>query len=105
MEMQWRQEFASAQRKFQLREEQIQEKRAKKGRKPLGELKISVLPKVVDLTNIARKVATTREGRRVHNKATNEVVNKKASNGDQEVFFPVFGFAFLLFFTFIYTCL
>ena len=44
----------------------------KRGRKPLGELRIGNN----DFTSIARKVATTREGRRRHLKATSLPVPK-----------------------------
>ena len=62
-------EFAKVNRKVL----QSKNQKKKKGRPPLGQLYLNTLNgdgKTVDITNIARKVATTREGRRLHGKAT-----------------------------------
>ena len=69
MKLQWDMEFAKANRKVL----QSKNQKKKKGRPPLGQLYLNTLNgdgKTVDITNIARKVATTREGRRLHGKAT-----------------------------------
>ena len=72
LEMQWRLEYAKAKRKF---DQKIKKKG--RGRPALGSLKLPVLggdgkgkKSLKDLTEIARSVATTRPGRRVHSKAT-----------------------------------
>ena len=72
LKMQWDMEFAKANRKFQ----KSKKDQKKKGRPPLGQLNLDALRKdgkFIDLTNIARSVATTREGRRLHQKVTGKM--------------------------------
>ena len=81
LEMQWRMEFAKAKRKFLVKKEKEKERKQKKGRRPLGELKLNAMmnyaEKALDLTKIAREVATTREGRRNHSRAAKIVEETK----------------------------
>ena len=72
MRMQCELAFAKCFRKF----EKKKKSKTTKGRRPLGELKLNAAcekGKGVDLTSIARIVATTREGRRLHHKVTSEI--------------------------------
>ena len=76
LKLQWDMEFAKANRKFSKQKN----KKKKKGRPPLGQLNLKALQtdgKFVDLTNIARSVATTREGRRLHHKVTENLEKPK----------------------------
>ena len=73
MKVQWEMEFAKASRKFQCKKTE----QKKKGRPPLGELNLNNLTSGLDLSKIARSVATTREGRRLHHKAAENVEKSK----------------------------
>lgn len=72
MELQWRMEYAKAKRKF------LHSRPAKKqqGRPVKGQLKLSSLDhgKLLDLSSMARKVATTRTGLRTHKRAMQRVM-------------------------------
>ena len=71
LEVQWRMEYTRAQRKFQAKKAAEQ----KRGRAQLGHLNLNVLNdgKSVDLSELARKVATTRAGQRAHKSAAKSV--------------------------------
>lgn len=86
LEMQWRLEYAKARRKFAKNEE-----KKKRGRPALGTLKLPVFDSektgkssLKDLTELARSVATTREGQRVHKKAAES--QEKAQHSRKTVF-------------------
>ena len=84
LKMQWDMEFAKANRKFK----KSKTSKKKKGRPPLGQLNLNTLRndgKFIDLTNIARSVATTREGRRLHQKVTEKIQKPKETK--EVVFF------------------
>lgn len=85
LKMQWDMEFAKANRKF----DQEKKQKKKSGRPPLGQLMMNTLNgdgKSVDLTKIARNVATTREGRRRHKKMMGTMDGKDGCN---RVCFPL----------------
>lgn len=87
LKLQWDMEFAKANRKFQ--KSKISKK--KKGRPPLGQLNLNSLRndgKFIDLTNIARSVATTREGRRLHHKVAEKM--QKPTETKEVRFFTCF---------------
>lgn len=79
LELQWRLEYAKAQRKFKKNPQ-----KGKKGRPTLGNLHLNVLngKDSVDLSKIARSIATTREGRRLHAKVTGQQVKQKEAESD-----------------------
>ena len=79
LELQWRLEYAKAQRKFKKNPQ-----KSKKGRPTLGNLHLNVLngKNSVDLSKIARSIATTREGRRLHAKVTGQQVKQKEAESD-----------------------
>lgn len=83
LELQWRTEYAKAQRKFRKQKE-VQKKG---GRPKLGQLQLNLLDiaKKMDLTSIARNVATTREGRRNHQHAAKCVEKRKSSSSKKQV--------------------
>ena len=77
VKMQFQMEFAKATRKFK---KNTQKKAKQKGRPALGQLELNKFlkkferqEKMMNFTKIARKVATTREGQRRHNKVTKEM--------------------------------
>lgn len=76
LEVQWRTEYARAQRKFR----NAAGKKKAKGRLPLSHLNLNVLNSGtnLDLSELARKIATTRDGQRAHKSAA-----KKISKGKQ----------------------
>lgn len=76
LKLQWEMEFNKANRKYAKQKKQ----KKKSGRPPLGQLNLNSLKKdgkFIDLTDIARSVATTREGRRLHNKVTEKIEKGK----------------------------
>ena len=73
MEIQWKMEYAKASRKFQCKKKEEK----KKGRPPLGQLNLNNLTSGLDLSKIARSVATTREGQRVHHRAAEQIEGEK----------------------------
>lgn len=93
MEMQWRLEFAKAKRKFDKKKN-----KKKKGRPAMGTLRIPILNddgngknSLSDLSEIARSVATTRAGRRVHDKVTaNQRKKKETCKTVFDVYFCLF---------------
>ena len=82
LELQWRMEYAKARRKFEKKKADQKKKDQAKGRPPLGKLHLNAMlssvDKVIDLTKIARDVATTREGRRNHSRGAQNLDAKKA---------------------------
>ena len=74
LKIQFEMEFAKANRKFKKK----QSCKNKKGRPPLGQLHLNVInvKENIDFTDIARKVATTRNGRRLHVKVAGDMENK-----------------------------
>ena len=99
MEMQWKMEYLKAKRKFAKKKESEN----KKGRPPLKTLQLSLLEgsNALNLTEIARKVATTQSGARVHHRAMHKVMgdDKKASLKTQVCLcLPVCLFVCFLFF-------
>ena len=99
IKMQFQMEFAKANRKFQKNKKNpVGEKR---GRPALGQLKLSQLlsnankmaddAKTVDLTKIARSVATTREGRRLHDQVTKGFAGE---NENQKKVFVLINYCF-----------
>ena len=79
LKLQWDMEFAKANRKFTKQKKQ----KKNSGRPPLGQLNLNSLKKdgkFIDLTNIARNVATTREGRRLHHKVASKLEKPESSN-------------------------
>lgn len=80
VKMQFQMEFAKATRKFK---KNIQKTGKKTGRPALGQLQFAKLQKqsenqgkVLDFTEIARKVATTRFGQRLHSKVTKGIAEE-----------------------------
>ena len=92
LEVQWRMEFAKAKRKF----DKSKESKKKSGRPPLGTLKMNTLKKdgkTIDLTKIARGIATTREGRRLHHQVTEQIQKSKENNSiSKNVITCLFGY-------------
>ena len=85
LEMQWRMEYAKATRKFAKQKEDDK----KGGRPKLGQLQLNVLNtgKSMDFSAIARNVATTRKGRRIHKCAVKTIErNKKQSASKKQVY-------------------
>ena len=82
LEVQWRMEYTRAQRKFQAKKVAEQ----KRGHAQLGHLNLNVLNdgKSVDLSELARKVATTRAGQRAH-KSVAKSIDQNNENKDPEV--------------------
>jgi len=84
LELQWRMEFAKAQRKFKCnKKEEGPTSKKKRGRPALGQLNLNTLVNVKDsagLSKLARSIATTREGRRLHAKVAKDYAEKKQSN-------------------------
>ena len=83
LELQWRAEYAKAQRKFQKQKEE----KKRRGRPKLGQIQLNLLniAEKIDLSSIARKVATTREGRRIHQHAAKGVEKRKSSSSKKQV--------------------
>ena len=75
-------EYTRAQRKFQAKKVAEQ----KRGHAQLGHLNLNVLNdgKSVDLSELARKVATTRAGQRAH-KSVAKSIDQNNENKDPEV--------------------
>lgn len=82
LEMQWKMEYAKAQRKFQKKKDAENTR----GRATLGGLNLNVFNngKSLDFSALARKVATTREGQRSHKSVTKGIA-KNTEDKDREV--------------------
>ena len=95
-------EFAKTSRKF----EKMKIGKKKKGRPAMGQLKLSMpdnAEKQLDLSKIARSVATTRIGQRLHQQVANNIAQKKAKDSlGKKVRFclSIFCFTFTCFFLF-----
>ena len=83
LELQWRAEYAKAQRKF----EKQKEEKKRGGRPKLGQIQLNLLniDKSIDLSSIARNVETTREVRHIHECAVKCVEKRKSSSSKKQV--------------------
>ena len=104
LEVQWRMEYAKARRKFEKKKAEQKKKDQTKGRPPLGQLHLnsmlSSVDKVIDLTKIARDVATTREGRRNHSRGAQNLDAKKAQPSKPVCLLPSDYYCFYCFYCF-----
>ena len=95
-------EYAKARRKFEKKKAEQKKKDQTKGRPPLGQLHLnsmlSSVDKVIDLTKIARDVATTREGRRNHSRGAQNLDAKKAQPSKPVCFLPSDYYCFCCFY-------
>lgn len=74
LEMQWQMEFAKASRKFR-------NSKPSKGRPALNKLPLGMFSNLASsdsLNKIARDIASTRDGRRVHHQVAEEIAKHKA---------------------------
>ena len=85
LEMQWRMEYSRAQRKFQHKNAA----KKTKGRSLSGKLNLNLFNngKSLDLSELARKVATTRVGQRAHKCAAKGVAESTESKPTKVIFY------------------
>ena len=94
MKIQWNMEFSRATRKILKKKK----KHNSKGRRLREQVNLNALSEGIDLTKLATLVATTRDGRRMHQKVTENTENNshKVLVCFCFVSFPLSSFCFLL---------